>query len=145
MEDVWEIANCPNELQQKKIQLKTLDTYCIYEKKKLNAFDIHLHELSIYKLCSISPTLPPFGVTNSINERLFKKCIFSFLLILGCLKIKSQRLASSQQKFKRSQDTHKKTYSKNKNILNPRTPSHSKTMTNHGEKPCKQCYRHIDD
>ena len=54
------------------------------------------------------PTPPPFGVTNSINERFFKNVFFSFLLILGCLKIKSQRLASSQQKFKRSQGTHKK-------------------------------------
>lgn len=63
------------------------------------------------------PTLPPFGVTNSINERLFKKCIFSFLLILGCLKIKSQRLASSQQKFKRSQDTHKKIIQRTKILL----------------------------
>ena len=65
-----------NELQQKKNQLKTLDTYCVYEKKKLNAFDINLHELSIYKSCSISPTPPPFGVTNSINERFFKNVFF---------------------------------------------------------------------
>ena len=143
MEDVWEIVYCPNELQQKKTQLKTLDTYCIYEKKNSMHLIIYMSYLSTNHAL-FPPTLPPFGVANSINER-FLKMYFFFLVNSWLLKSKITEISQFPAGIQAITRHTQKNYSRNKNILNPRTPSHSKTMTNHGEKPCKQCYRHIDD
>lgn len=99
-------------LAEKNLAKNTWHLLCLWKKKCIWYQFTWVIYLQIMLL--ISPTPPPFGVTNSINERFFKNVFFSFLLILGCLKIKSQRLASSQQKFKQSQDTQKNLFKEQK-------------------------------